>query len=259
MFEKAIEIDKNYALAYAGISDSYSEAYMYYDKSEENLQHTLQYSKKALLLDPELAEAHSARGYALTQNNQYEEAEKEFKRAIQLNPKLFVAYYYYGRMLRSLGKHEKAVIQFKKATEIEPNNYQPWMFFYSAYKNLNLETEMLKARKQAIKVVRKHLDFNPDDARALYLGAIALVDENERTEGILWLEKSISINPEEISVLYNAACLYSILKETDKALNYLDKAVKAGFASRNWLDNDSDLDNIRNHPRFKTIINNIKD
>ena len=259
MFEKAIEIDENYALAYAGIADCYSEAYMYFDKSEENLQQTLKYSEKALLLDPELAEAHSARGHALAQNKQYEDAEKEFEKAIQLNPKLFVAYYQYGRMLRSIGKHKKSAKQFEKAIQIEPNNYQPWAFLHSAYKNLNLEAEMLKARKQAIKVVRKHLDFNPDDARALYLGAITLIEEKEIDEGVLWLEKSISINPNDISVLYNAACLYSLMDKKEVALNYLDKAIKAGFASRNWLDNDSDLDNIRNHPRFKTIVNNIKE
>lgn len=259
MFEKAIEIDENYTLAYAGIADCYSEIYMYYDKSEEHLQHTLQYSKIALLLDPELAEAHSARGHALSQDNQFEEAGKEFELAIQINPKLSGAYYLYGRMLRSIGNHKKSVKQFEKATLIEPNNYQPWIFLQSAYKNLNLEAEMLKARKQAIKVVRKHIDFNPNDARALYLGAIALIEEKEIDEGVLWLEKSISINPNDISVLYNAACLYSLMDKKEVALNYLDKAIKAGFASRNWIDNDFDLNNIRNHPRFKTIINNIKE
>jgi len=67
LFKKAIEIDENYALAFAGLADVYSEIYMYYDRTDENLQQALKASKKALELDPQLAEAHSARGVALTQ------------------------------------------------------------------------------------------------------------------------------------------------------------------------------------------------
>ena len=66
---------------------------MYYDRTEDNLNQTLKASKKALELDPDLAESHTSRAIALFQNNQYEEAEKEFKAAIQLNSKLYQAYY----------------------------------------------------------------------------------------------------------------------------------------------------------------------
>lgn len=258
MFKKAIEIDENYALAYAGLADCYSEIYMYFDRTDENLQQALIASKKALELDSQLAETHSARGLALAQNNQYEEAEKEFKSAIQLNPKLFDAYYQYGRMFKSLGKQLKAAEQFKKAAQIDPDNYQPFLFLTSSYKDLNMETEMLEANKQTLQVLKNHIDFNPDDARALYLGAGALIKANEPEEALEWIEKAVLINPNEISVLYNATCIYSLLGKIDLALEYFDKAIEAGFASRNWLDNDTDLDNIRNLPRFQTILMKMK-
>ncbi|MCH7774507.1 MAG: tetratricopeptide repeat protein, partial [Bacteroidetes bacterium] len=257
MFKKAIQKDKNYAFAYAGLADGYSQLYMFFDRNNENLEQALVASQKALELDPELAEAHSSRGLALAQNNQFEEAVKQFETAIQLNPKFYDAYYEYGRACRVRGKHDKAAKLFEKATQVEPENYQAALFLGSAYIDLNLETEGKKANQRALEVFRKHIDLNPDDARALYLGAGALIRADDPEEALEWVKKAISINPDETSVLYNATCIYSLLGKFDEALDYFEKAIEAGFASREWIDNDSDLDPIRNHPRFQKALKKL--
>jgi len=258
LFEKAIEIDNNYALAYSGLADSYSNLYMYFDNANNNLEQALIASQKALELDSTLAETHSSRGLALSQNNQFEEAEVEFNKAIQLNPRLFDAYYEYGRACRAKGMHDKAVIQFEKAAEIEPDNYNPISFLVSAYEDLEMTDKMLKANQKALTVFIKHLELNPDDSRALYLGAGALITANKIDESLEWLERAVALNPNAIAILYNAACNYSLLGRTNIALNYLDRAVEEGFGSREWIKNDSDLDNIRNDPRFQPIVERIK-
>ncbi|MFV1977474.1 MAG: protein kinase, partial [Candidatus Scalindua sp.] len=168
MFKKAIQKDKNYALAYTGLADGYSHLYMYFDKKDEHLEQALSASRKAFDLDPDLPEAHASLGLALAQNNQFEEAVKEFETAIQLDPKLFDAYYEYARTCRVQGKHDQAAKLFEKATQTRPENYEAALFLASAYSDLNLETETKKANQRAIDIVRKHLDLNPDDARALY-------------------------------------------------------------------------------------------
>jgi TolB-like protein/Flp pilus assembly protein TadD len=257
LFSRAIQIDKNYALAYAGLADSYSQFYMYFDRNEENLNQALAASQKALELDPELAEAHSSRGIVLTQINQYKEAEKEFEIAIQLNPKLFVAYYQGGRTYRVQGKHEQALSFFKKAAEVRPEDYESAIFVATAYGDLNMKNEMKKANQRAIVLVRNHLDLYPDDARAYYLGAIILIEEDVRQEALKWLEKAIAIAPNETKVLYNAACIYSLLGMVDMALDYFEKAVDSGYASREWIETDSDFDPIRDHPRFQEILKKL--
>ena len=257
LFSRAIQIDKNYALAYAGLADSYSQFYMYFDRNEENLNQALDASQKALELDPELAEAHSSRGIVLTQINQYKEAEKEFEIAIQLNPKLFVAYYQGGRTYMVQGKHEQALRLFKKAAQVRPDDYESAIFVATTYHDLKMKTEMKKANQRALELVRKHLDLYPDDARAYYLGAIILIEEDERQEALKWLEKAVAIAPNETKVLYNAACIYSLLGEVDTALNYFEKAVDSGYASREWIENDTDFDPIRDHPRFQEILKKL--
>ncbi|MFQ5641602.1 MAG: tetratricopeptide repeat protein, partial [bacterium] len=257
MFKKAIQKDNNYALAYAGLADGYSQLYMYYEKKDEHLEHALSASKKALDLDPDLPEAHASFGYALAQNHQFEEAVKEFECAIQLNPKLFRAYFQYARICRTQGKHEQAVKLFEKAAQLRPEDYEAVVFLVSAYNDVNLESEMKKANQRALEIFRKHLELNPDDARALYLGAGALIKAGEPGEALQWVERAVSIDPRETAVLYNAACIYSLLGKFEQALDYFERAIEAGFVARKWIDNDSDLDPIRDHPRFKKNLRKL--
>jgi adenylate cyclase len=257
LFTHAIQIDEHYALAYAGLADSYSQLYMYYDRNEENLEHALEASQNALKLDPGLAEAHSSRGLVLTQNKQYKEAEEEFETAIQLNPKLFVGYYQYARACRAQGNYEQAARLFEKATQVRPEDYEAALFLVSAYDDLNLEIEMENEIKRALEVVRKHLNLNPDDARALYLGAGALIKAGEPEEALQMVEKAVLIDPNETAVLYNASCIYSLLGKIDMALDYFEKAIESGYSSREWIENDSDLDPIRDNPRFQKIMKKL--
>lgn len=257
MFKKAIQKDENYTLAYAGLADGYSQLYMYYDRKDDYLEQALLASRKALSLDPDLPEVHVSLGFALAQNNQFEEAVKEFEKAIQLNQKFFRAYYEFARICRSNGNHEQAAKLFEKASQLRPENYEAALFLVSAYNDLHLESKMKLARQRALDVVRKHLDLNPDDARALYLGAGALVSADEPEEALKWIERAVSIDPDETAVLYNAACIYSGLGKLDMALDFFEKTIKAGYASRKWIDNDSDLDPIRNHARFQKALRKL--
>ena len=257
LFTKAIQTDEDYALAYSGLADSYSKYYTYYDKSLEYLKQALSASQKALELNPGLAEAHSSRGIALTQNKQYNEGEIEFETAIQLDPKLFNAYYEYARACRMQGNFEQAVDLFEKATRVQPENYDAALFLSTAYNDLNMEDEWKKANENALKIVRTHLEFNPDDARALYLGAGNLIQAGEPEEALQWMSKAVSINPNETAVLYNASCIFSMLGKVDEALDYFEQAIESGFTSREWIDNDTDLDPIRDHPRFQKALKKL--
>ena len=257
MFRKAIQKDENYALAYSGLADSYSWIYMFFDNDIENLQQALAASQKALELDPKLAEAHSSRGIALAQNKQFSEAEKEFAQAIQLNPKLFDPYYEYGRICRMQGKHDQAAKLFEKALQVRPEDYEVALFLVSAYEDVNMESKAEEANQLALDIVRKHLELYPDDDRALQLGAISLVRADKQDEAIEWIEQAVSINPNELAVLYNAACVYSRVGKIDKAIDYFERLIEAGYPSREWIENDSDLDAIRNHPRFQKILNTM--
>src|SRR5262249_5992159 len=79
MFERALEIDPKYARAYAGLADCCAFLYMYWDGSKANLEGAEAASGKALAMDPELAEAHASRGFALSLSRHYPEARQELQ------------------------------------------------------------------------------------------------------------------------------------------------------------------------------------
>ena len=257
-FEKAIEIDSNYALAYAGLSDSYIVSYMYINNDPKTLELALSASKKALELDSELVETHTSRGIALSQNNQFEEAEREFNLALEINPRHFGAHYEYARALKSKGMRSQSVEHFRLAAEIEPDNYLPILFLVGDYEDLGMTDKMKEANKRAISVFENHIELNPDDSRALYLGAGSFIMNGQIDKALEWLDRAVLLDPTETAVLYNAACIYSRLGNQEKAIDFFSRAIDSGFSSREWIKNDSDLDNIRVDPRFEEILLKIK-
>src|SRR5947209_9121427 len=136
LFTRAIEIDPGYARAYAGVADCYSYLYMSLEASEANLQAADDASRKALLLDPELAEAHVSRGLAISLSKRYDEAEIEFRTAIRLDPKQFEAHYFYARACVQQGKLEDASRLFEKAAEVKPDDYQAPQLLGMVYSGL---------------------------------------------------------------------------------------------------------------------------
>ena len=254
MFERAIEIDPNYALAYAGIADCCSFIYTYWDASAAHLEQADAASRKALELDPELAEAHTSRGLALAFARRYAEAEQAFDIAIQLNPKLFEAQYFYARARYQQGKLAEAAQSFEEACRLRPDDYQAASFLSQTYDGLRRKADAERVHRRALQLIEKHLEMNPDDSRALNLGAIELAHAGQRERGLEWAKRALAIDPEDSGMLYNTACFFAIQGETDDAVKCLEKAVQYGFGLRGWIENDSDLDSLRGDPRFQALL-----
>lgn len=253
MFERAIELDPDYALAYAGVSDSCSLLVHWYgDSSDANVQQADRASQKALELDPESAEAHAARGFALWLMNRHEDSDKEFGAAVRLNPALFEAPYYHARACYQRGQFSKAADLFEQACEIR-EDYEARYFAAQTYTAMGEAGKAKQAYGRALEAVRKHVELNPDDARAVTMGAVALCRLGEGKRGLEWAERALEIDPEDAGISYNAACLFALEDETDRAIDCLESAVRAGFANKEWVENDPDLNPLRKNPRFKAI------
>ncbi len=253
MFERAIEVDASYALAYTGVADCCSFLYMLWDGSKANLEGADSASRRALELDPDLAEAHASRGFALTLSRKYDEARAEFDTALQLNPKLYEAHYLYARACLQEGRLEDSVRHFADAHRVRPEDYQALLLMNNPLRSLGRELEANEALRAGLRVAEKHLELNPDDARALYLGAGALIQLGERDRALDWATRAMAMDPDDSGVLYNVGCVYALGGMKDEAFASLERAVANGFGHREWLDNDSDLHSLRDDPRFKAL------
>jgi serine/threonine protein kinase/tetratricopeptide (TPR) repeat protein len=258
MFSQAIEKDPDFALAYAAMADCYTDLYVTQDKNMEYMERCIAASQKALELDPDLAEAHVARGFAISLlSRQYEEAEKEFEIGIRLNPSLFEAYYLYARSCRVQGKHQKAAELFEQAWRLRPDDYQVGVFLADSYVELNRMDEARAAYQRGVALVTAHLDRNPNDARALYLGGNTLIKLGETEKGFDWSRRALALDPDNPLLLYNIACIYSSAGDFETALDYFERAVESGYTNNAWAKTDPDLDPLRENPRFQALMERL--
>jgi adenylate cyclase len=257
MFDRAIEIDPNFARAHAGIADCCSFLYMYWDSSKANLEGADASSRKALQLDPESAEAHTSRGLALTLRREYDEARQEFEAALRLNLNLYEAHYFYGRACLTEGKFDEAVSHYRDAWRVRPEDYQAIFLSAAPLVKLGRRDEASDADRQGVKVADAHLELNPDDARAWILSAQALMRLGQRDQALERARRALAIDPEDAGLLYNVACVYALAGSSEEALDHLDKAIQNGFGQREWLENDSDLDSVRGEPRFQALLRKL--
>jgi TolB-like protein/Tfp pilus assembly protein PilF len=257
MFASAIGIDPTYARAYAGVADCCSFLYQYWDPSTANLKEADAASAKALELDPELAEAHASRGLSLSLDKRYEEAQKEFETAIRLNPNLFEGHYFRARAYFAAGKLAEAAEAYEQASLVNPEDYQSPELVASVYNSLGRKTDAQAAYRQALRIAEKRLELHPDDVRALYLGAASLCQLGERERSLDWATRALAIEPDDSGVLYNVACVYALQGQSELAIDCLEKAIHNGFGHKQWIEHDSDLDGLRSHSRFQTLIQKL--
>jgi serine/threonine protein kinase/Flp pilus assembly protein TadD len=258
LYRRAIEIDPNYALAYAGIADSSSLLYMYREATLENLIRAEESSLRAVQLNADLPEAHAARGFALSLRKNWSEATQEFERALELDPRSFEAAYYHGRASLSHGDFEKAAEMFARAADSRPDDYQALSMRGMALRRLGRKEEAGEEARRALVAMERRVAINPGEGRAWYLGAADLMFLGERDRAFEWAERAVAVDPNEVSTLYNVGCVYAMAGDKDRALVNLERAVQNGFAERGWVDNDTDWDSVRDDPRFEKILAQIK-
>jgi serine/threonine protein kinase/Tfp pilus assembly protein PilF len=258
MFARAIVIDPGYARAYAGAADCCSFLYQYWEPSEANLKEADAASRKALELDPELAEAHASRGLALSLNRRYVEAQEEFEKAIRLDPNLFEGYYFRARAYFAEGRLVEAAQAYEHASRVNPEDYQSLTLVAQVYTGLGRKVEAEASYRRGLQVAEKHLELNPDDARALYLGANCLYLLGEPARAQEWAARALAIDPDDAGVLYNVACFYALQKERlEEAMDCLERAIRNGFGHKEWIRNDSDLNLLRSNPRFQSLLESL--
>ncbi len=257
MFHRAVEIDPEYASAYAGIADCSSTLYLALEADKRFLDEAEAASLRAIELDPDLAEAHLARGNVYTCYKDYVNGDREFETAMRLDPKLFEAPYYWSRNLLWQGKTEDALRILRAALALRPDSFDVTTMIALAYSSLGKEAESLAARRRALTLMEERLDLNPDDARAWMLaaGMYATLGDVEKAENAI--RRCLAIDPDTMTY-YNVACAYARLNDTDKAMDALEAAVDRGYHHKAWLEHDTDLDSIRNSERYTKLIRRLE-
>jgi tetratricopeptide (TPR) repeat protein len=288
LFEKSIRVDPTYAPAYAGLADCYelsASAPYTAVPPREAFPKAEATARKALELDPSLAEAHVSLGYAdLAYEWNIAAADREFRRALELRPGDATAHQFYGYSLTAMGKLSEAIAERKKAVDLEPINplmasalgeayYQARQFdrtieqnqraleldptYAIALVNIGRAYQQKGMHAQAQAAYQKILSFVPDDPAVLALLGHEYAVSGRRAEA-----QQIAAQLKNISTRRYVPALYFALISTglgdkDDAFRWMDAAVQEKTEYLVYLATEPLADPLRNDPRFADLVKRV--
>jgi len=213
-------------------------------------------SKAALQYDPEMEYGRTNLGLNATVNlglaylnrGKLKEAEQCFRKNLLLTAS---SYFNLGLSLHRQGKFEESLKNFLRAVELVPGDAEYWDLVGNAYLELNRLDDAQKALEKAIEI-------NPTYSLAYYdLGVVLSRIKGRENDALKLFRHAIALDPDEAHSYYAISCLYALQNRKKSALNYLHKAIQRGFNDRVHLDNDHDLDTLRDDEEFQKIIKKV--
>ena len=289
-FERAIEKDPKYALAYSGLADCHVLLPVYPELGtypRDEMPKALAAAYKAVELDDTLAEAHTSLGRALASDLQLSAATSEFKRAIELNPSYATARQWFGECLQSQGRVQDALAELKRAQEVDPLS-----LVNNALVGFALDT--VGQSDEAIAQLHRTIEMDPSFANSHAMLGNVLEHKGQFQEASVEYEKANSLNADPINLAqlgrayflvgrkaeaqqlwdklkslsqrqyvpaYSMALVQSAFGDKDEAIRLLEKSYEdhAPFDSSDlgWILIDYRLDPLRSDPRFKKLITRI--
>lgn len=282
-YEHALEKDPGYALAYAGLADSYIVLGIYDEVPlKESHPKARAAAMKALEIDDTLAEAHTALAAVIADYYwDWSEAEREYRRAIELNPNYATGHQWFGEYAACMGRFDEALAEMRRAQEIDPLsliiNADLGMIFYWAHQPDQAIEQLQKTLEMDLNFGYAHSYLAHayvqkgmyDEAVAEYLRAAADNGEGQNRVTALseayrvsgwrgFLQKQLDMMKEDAGKRYvtsfNMATVYARLDEKDQAFRWLQKAIEEHSSPALYLRADPRLDSLRSDPRFGDLL-----
>ena len=254
MYEQAVKLDPNFALAHAGIAYICGIILEIRERHPKWIERAEVACNHALELDPNLAEALVARARMLYSQRKHEEAIEFARRAIALKPDCEGAYNVLGRSYFASGRYQEAADLAEKAIEANGDDYNVYIPFINALECLGRFDELKRLRAMEIQLLERQLDLVPEDVRARSLLAADYACMDRPDDAIRQIEMTVALRPNDSNVLYNAACTYGVLGRKQEALDLIRHALSAGYSNFDWPPQDPDLKLLHSDPEFLKLF-----
>lgn len=285
-FRQAIEKDPNYALAYAGLADSFGLfAFFGLSPSSEVMPRAKEAATKALEIDDTLAEAHaSLASIKKVHDWDWVAAEMEYRRALELNPGYAAAHRWYADCLSALGRPQEAMQEMQKAHELDPLSLVismevAWILYMAreydgaveqSVKTLDLEPnfvpalytlglayEQMSKHEKALAALRKAREASGSNPASLAALGHAYASAGKRREAMKLLGELLKMSRQSYVSPYWLAILQAGLGEKDSGFEWLEKAYQERDVWLVWLKQEPRFDSLRSDSRFHDLVRRV--
>ena len=285
-FQRAVDLDPTYALAYFGLAHAYSSLALSGElPSTEWFPKAKAATRKAIEIDDHLAEAHASLGFILFWYDwDWDAAEDQFKRALELNPNSAETHMGYALLLSNTGRHAEALAEIKRAREHDPlnlliNALEGEFLLYAGQADEGLArlrnaseldanywlAHSLAASAyiekgmygEAVAEARKAKELSGASSMPTAFLGYALAKSGEPAEGRGLLEGLLKLSKERYVSPYHIALIYNALDQRDETLAWLERGLEKRDPRMTYLKVEPKWNNLRPDPRFQDLLRRV--
>jgi non-specific serine/threonine protein kinase len=254
MYQAAVEIDPDFALAHAGIAHAWGEKHEFGSQKQEYIDNGLKACARAEAIAPSLPDVLSARARIYYAEQHYDEAIQLGLQAIAQQAECEGAHDVLGRAYFASGRYEEAARLAESAMQIVGNDYNALVPLINSLERLGRVADVERLRRREMEVLQEQLHRFPEDVRARILLAADLANLGDTEGAAMHTKIAVAMRPSDPSILYNAACAYGLLGMKEEALDTFRRSIEAGYYNADWCSRDPDLKILHDDPEFKRLV-----
>jgi serine/threonine protein kinase/Flp pilus assembly protein TadD len=259
MFEQAIKLDADFALAHAGLANACGQYHEWREQHARWIEKGLAACERGLALQPNLPELLVAYARLAFAERKYEEAIRYAEDAIQRKPECEGVFDVLGRALFASGQSRKAADLADRAVAVNGDDYNIFPPYLNALRTVGRKAEAAVHEDRWVRVLQRQLELVPEDVRARIFLATLYASRKSNDLAVRELEMAVTMRPRDSNILYNAACTYGIMGQKSEALSLLRRAREAGYGNIEWALRDPDLACLHEDPEFQRLVGKAAD
>ena len=255
MFENALEIDEDFAAAYAGLGEAYTYMFEWYDGATTWLGRAIEMNQKALERDAESIDAKFGIAMVYYHQRRFAEARRTLLAVLEADPRHFLAHLRLGMLAENGGDLESALARYQSAANLRPHDDDPWRYLAALHRKRGESENAQDAAINVIEMTTRKLEASLEDVVLLSRLGEAYARFGGVVETHAILRRVMELDPSDGLVLYNCACAHALLGEASPALLFLRRAFDGGLhAVVRAARNDSAFDALRSDPNFERLV-----
>jgi tetratricopeptide (TPR) repeat protein len=259
MFQNALALDPGFASAYAGLAESYSTMYEWYDGNSSWLSKAIEMNQKALSLEPTSLDAKFGIAMVYFHHRRFAESRRTIEEILNEDPDFYPGHLRLGIIAELSNDLESARRHYRRAAELKPYDEDAWMFLAGIQKRRGKTEAAEEASLKVIEITARKLETSPEDVIVMSRLAEAYARFGGREEATTTIKRVLELEPNDGLAVYNCSCVYALLGEKEASLILLRRAFDSGFRSvAHWARADSGFDSIRGDEDFQTLLTEMQ-
>ena len=253
MYENAVALDPEFAVAHAAIANVCAQYYYYFDRKQEWIDRVNAAAQKAIATGRDEPEIRCAEAWLDFAQGRYESAVDKIRAALSRDPDIDGGYHLFGRALFESGRYQEVVDIMEDALAHAGENYNTTIPIHNSLGAMGKTDALKNYTYREIAIFEAQLKKTPEDARVRVLlsanyAYLGRMDDAQRE-----IDLAMALRPDDTMILYNIACTLCEMDRTKEAMAALKKAWEAGYQNPVWTRQDPDLAKLHGDPEFERL------